>query len=57
MHTTIQVVQFLQVLMGYVSMKRIKKIVEVVFVKMDNSIQMKIVINIRLVVLLMEYYV
>lgn len=43
--------------MGYVKMKRIKKFVGVVYVKMDNSIQMKIAIDIRLVVLLMEYHV
>ena len=46
-----------QVMLGrmvYVSTRRIQKIVEAVFVKMANIIQMKIVIYIRLVVLLME---
>lgn len=44
----------MQVQMEYVNMKKNQRIVEVVNVKMDNSIQMRIVINIKLVVLVME---
>lgn len=43
--------------MEFVNMKRSQRIVEVEFAKMDNSIQMRIAINIRLVVLLMENHV